>query len=661
MISQRCILAVLGLLFAPPGRAELPPLIPRTAFFTPAPKDQPTLSPDGKRMAFLAPNETGAPNLWVQELDTDRVVEITHYPSGLGAYQWAADGRHILFFQDKDGDEVNHLYSIDLDTKQTRDLTPHEGVKAQNLLLDARHPHKLLVGMNRRDRRIFDMYRVDLESGASQLEVENPGDVLSWVADGHFVIRAATAFRPDTGATLVRVRKDRNSPWIDLVNMPFERGLMLGQANGGSLVIGFTPDGKALDIVSALHSDKARIERIDAASGRRLKVLAEDPLCDVATWLQPLRPLTLVRPRDGQLQAVGFEQLKPKWRYLDAALGRDLEALQKRTGGFLFPVSRDTRDRKWILWLMREDAPMKYLLHDRRTRRTRDLFQDLPGLAAHALSQRKGIMIKARDGLDLACYLTLPVGVSARNLPLVLNPHGGPWARDEWGFDLDAQFLANRGYAVLQVNFRGSTGFGVAFLNAGNHQLGLGMQQDLYDALDWVVGQGLVDPKRVAVYGASAGGYATLRALADAPSRFRCGVDMVGPSDLATLLATMPPEWVPVKRRWVRRIGPVDQDKALNEALSPLFHVDAIKAPLMVVQGAHDPRVKVQHSDAVVAAARAKGLPVTYLFYPDEGHGLARDENNLDFYGRFEAFLALHLGGRAEPWAPVKGCSVELH
>jgi dipeptidyl aminopeptidase/acylaminoacyl peptidase len=270
------------------------------------------------------------------------------------------------------------------------------------------------------------------------------------------------------------------------------------------------------------------------------------------------------------------------------------------------------------------------------------------------------VLIPARDGLKLVGYLTLPAGVEARSLPLILFPHGGPWARDDWGFDPFIQWLANRGYAVLQVNFRGSTGLGKTFLNAGNHQFGLGMEDDMIDGVKWAVNQGLADPQRIAIMGASAGGYATLRGVSRYPDLFRCGVDLVGPSDLKILFTSMPAGWGAVKTRWVRRMGDVEHDEVLNRELSPLYHVDQIRVPLLIGQGANDPRVNIKNSDVIVEALRKKNIAVTYIVYPDEGHGFARPENNLDFFGRAEDFLAQCLGGHAEHWVKVPGSTAEV-
>ncbi|HWC65268.1 MAG TPA: S9 family peptidase, partial [Thermoanaerobaculia bacterium] len=541
-----------------------------------------------------------------------------------------------------------------------RDLTPFQGVKAQNLCTSPRRPGEILVGLNLRKRDAFDMYRVDLETGALRLDTENPGDVLSWTKDADFVIRGATAFDPKTLETIVRVRDSATAPWRDLLRMPFEDATMFGQYNGGSVIAGFEPDGRSLDVVSALHSATQRLERIDASTGATLAVLAEDPRSDVAEDLFEEVPLAMTEPRSGRLQAVAFEYGKREWKFLDPAVRADFEALGRAHRGFLAVVSRDTADRKWVVVEIVDDGPLTFFLWDRDARKETPLFQDQPDLAKYRLSPQEFVTIRARDGVTLPAYLTLPACVRPKNLPYVLLPHGGPWARDHWGFDPWVQWLANRGYAVLQVEFRGSTGFGKKFLNLGNHEFGLKMEDDSIDGARWAIAKGIADPKRLGIMGASGGGYATLRAITELPDMFAAAVDLVGPTDVSRLFSTMPAGWGAVKNRWIRRIGDVEHDPELNRKISPLYHVEAIRTPLLIGQGVNDPRVNIENANRIVAALRAKKIPVDYVVYPDEGHGFQRPENNLDFFGRAEEFLGRYLHGRAEPWKKIEGSTAEV-
>jgi len=644
--------------------AEAPPLIPREVIFGNPEKQLPLLSPDGTRLAYLAPDK-GVLNVFVRTLgkqDDSALTHEAHRPIFL--YRWAEDSAHILYLQDSDGDENWHVYSVDLKTKVVRDLTPFQGVKAQNLLTSPTHPNEILVGLNLRVPRVADMYRINLTTGAVVLDTENPGDVLSFTTDADFVIRAATAYNLETAETTLRVRDTQDQPWRNLVVWPFEQMGMYGQINGGTVVADFAPDGKSLFVVSALGSGTQRLVRIDAQTGKELEVLAEHPKSDVAEdflSFPDFRPMVMTNPSSHSVEAVAFEYMQYEWKVLDPSVKADFEVLQKGyPESFFLVTSRDRSDHNWIVAEDRSDGPLRFYLYDRDRKQARFLFTPQPQFEQYKLTPLKTVLIPARDGLKLVGYLTVPAGAESRNLPLILYPHGGPWARDDWGFDPFTQWLANRGYAVLQVNFRGSTGFGTTFLNAGNHQFGLGMEDDMIDAVKWAIGQRIADPKRIGILGASAGGYATLRGVSRYPDLFRCGVDLVGPSDVKILFSSMPAGWGAVKTRWVRRIGDVEHDEQLNRELSPLYHVGQIRVPMLIGQGANDPRVNIKNSDLIVEALRKKNVPVTYIVYPDEGHGFARPANNLDFFGRAEDFLEQCLGGRAEHWAKVPSSTAEV-
>jgi len=646
------------------AQAALPPLIPREILFGNPARTDPKVSPDGSQLSWLAPDKSNTLNVWTSALDGTHAHCVTNETGDpIEWYTWAGDGKHVLYLHDNAGDEIPHLFSTDLMTGNVRDLTPFRGVRAQNVLTDSRHPAAVLVAMNLRDRTKFDMYRVDLETGAITIEAQNPGDVLTWRADNNFVLRAATAFDGTTGRTIIRVRDAGDKPWRDLVVMPFERALFAGQVVNGSLIVGFDPDGKSLLIVSALHSDKGRLVRVDLQDGHEHGVIAEDPHCDVAfvdVGRLGMEPGVILHPVTGAVQAVQFNYMTPQWSFVDPKLKTDFENINREAPGFFDLVSRDNADRVWIVASRRSDAPVTYYKFDRGTKKLSRLFTENPALAKFAVAAKKPGIIKTRDGLEIVSYLTIAPGVDPRKVPLVLLIHGGPWDRDSDVYDPEVQFLANRGYAVLQANYRGSTGFGIKFFNAGNLQVGLGMVEDVLDAVRWAVDQGIADPKRVAAMGGSMGGFATLRALEMRPDLFACGVDEFGPADEAVSFRSSPSYWSNILARWRRRAGDADHDENWNRKISPLFHVDAIRAPLLIVQGKNDPRVTMANADAMVAALRKAKRDVTYVVYPDEGHGFARPENQFDFYGRGEEFLAKHLGGRAEPWKKIPGATGEL-
>jgi dipeptidyl aminopeptidase/acylaminoacyl peptidase len=555
------------------------------------------------------------------------------------------------------------LHAVDTRTGENKDLTPFAGVSMQNLLLNPRYPHEVLVALNKRSRMSFDMYRINLDDGSLHLEATNPGDVLSWTADRNFEVRAATAFLPGTGTTVVRVRDQPGGAWRDLVSWRFEDAVFPGQVNGGSVVAGFAADGSSLYLMSTTGSDHAQLTAIELGSGKERTAVAGD--CDVAEddsyggTAYDIRPIILQNPQTGEPDAVALECAERRWQAVNPAVRGDLEELQTRTPGFPFIIDRDRADTRWIVATLAGDRPIEYSLYERATHTLKFLFSEYPELPAQRLARPAHFNITARDGLRIPVYLTQPAGGGRH--PLILYPHGGPWARDHYEFDPLIQLLVNRGYAVLQPEYRGSTGYGKVFLNAGNHEYGLKTRDDAIDAVEWTIHQGIADPQRIGVLGFSAGGYLALRVTEARPDLFRATVDVVGPTDVAASLATIPPNWEAVKTRWVRRIGDAEHDEALNLRISPRFEHEPIPGSIFVAQGANDVRVKRELSDAFVTLLRKRGAQVTYVVYRDEGHGFVRPENNFDFYGRVEEYLAQRLGGRAQPWRAQPGAQVEIH
>jgi len=620
-------------------------LIPRDVLFGNPLKAGVRISPDGRMLSYIAPSARGVLNVWVKTIgkDDDRMITDDR-TRGIRSYQWAYNGKQIGYIQDKLGDENWHLYVTDLATRETRDLTPFTGVRVQDVITDRHFSDEVYVALNRRDPQVFDLYRLNLVTGALALDTENPGDVGGWVTDHNFVVRVAVATDRQDGGTIIRVRDGKGSPWRELLRLPF------GESGG---VVGFAEGNRNLYMTTSVGSDTTRLVEVDSKTGAELRTLIRNEKADIGRILQ--------NPDTYGIEAVSFNYLMPEWSVLDDAVKEDFALLRQIENGVFSITGRDLENKKWTVAFISDTGPVSFYLYDRERRHARFLFVHRPDLGQYTLAAMRPFIIKARDGLELVSYLTLPPGTEAKAVPLVLLVHGGPWARDGWGLDNEVQWLANRGYGVLQVNFRGSTGFGKAFLNAGNGQWGVGaMQHDLTDAVQWAIGAGIADPAQIAIMGASYGGYATLAGLTFTPDLYSCGVDIVGPSNLRTLMESVPPYWVPFKRRMILRIGDVERDDAFNRKISPLFHVENIRVPLMIAQGANDPRVKIAEAEQVVTAMRAKGLPVTYIVYPDEGHGFARPENRLDFYGRVEEFLARCLGGRAEPWQAVDGATAQV-
>jgi dipeptidyl aminopeptidase/acylaminoacyl peptidase len=661
MLRRSALAIVLGLFavlfFSCDALAQEVPLIPRKVFDAPAEHDLLTISPDGKTIAYTAPSDKGVANIWVEDLATHQKRMVTQAQRPIFGYQWAYDSAHLLYQSDENGNEDYHLYSVDLKSNAIRDLTPFQGIRSEHVLREPSHPGEIMVGMNLRDRKVFDIYRVNLETGATVLAAQNPGDVIGWTADSDLVVRAATAFN-DNLETVVRVRDSATAPWRDILKIPFEEAPFLGQVNGGNIIVSFTGDGKRLIVGSSKGSPTNRLVELDAATGKQIRVLASDPQADL--WQVFASNFILIQdPRDKHVEAAAFDYLRPEWRAVDPAVQEDVKYLSTLQPGAFLVSSQDLSGNTWAVWYFSDRAPISFYLYDRKARKAQLLFRDHPQLEQYKLAEMRPFTLPARDGFHLVSYLTLPPGAAQKNLPLVVAVHGGPWARDEWGFDPVGQLLANRGYAVLQVNYRASI-INVPYMNAANGKIGTLTDDDITDVVKWAIAQGIADPKRIAITGASFGGYSTLRALTLHPDLYACGVDVVGPADLATLMNSIPDYWKPVKKRWLRRIGDVTTDQQLNESLSPLYHADKIHVPLLIGHGAHDPRVKLSQSEKIVDTIRKNGGKVTFVVYSDEGHGFARPENTLDFDGRTEEFLHGCLGGRFEPWEKVPGSTAEV-
>ena len=631
--STRRFISVLVLIvaaLAAPLAAQQPELIPREVLFGNPERAFPQISPDGKLMGYLAPDQ-GFLNVWVRTVgkDDDRVVTKDR-KRGIRFFGWAEDSEHVLYIQDREGDENWHLYAVNLKSNAIRDLSPFEGVRVQQTFTDPNFPDQILMGMNLRDPRVFDLHRVNLKNGAIELEAEAAPNYTGWVTDHKFRVRAAVAATPDGGFQLV-LRKDAGAP--------FEPFITWGPEDEGA-PHGFTPDGNGLYLEDSLESDTSQLYEIDIATKKK-KPLAHNADVDVGP--------VLIHPIKHHVQAVGFNLDRLEWTVLDNSVAEDFAALRKVHAGQFGIINRDNADRTWLVAYVSDREPVRYYAYDRESRQVTYLFSNRPALEKHTLAAMKPVTVTARDGLKLHSYLTLPLNREPKNLPLVLNVHGGPWGRDTWGLSNEAQWLANRGYAVLQVNFRASSGFGKKFLHAGDREWGAKMHDDLIDAVNWAVKEGIADPKQICIYGGSYGGYATLVGVSFTPDTFKCGVDIVGPSNLVTLLKSIPPYWKPIQNMFRYRVGNEETETEFLHSRSPLFKADQIRVPLLVAQGANDPRVKQAESEQIVEAVRKKGKQVDYLLFPDEGHGFARPDNRMAFYAAAEEFLAKQLGGRAQP------------
>lgn len=605
----------------------LPTLIPREVLFGNPTFMRPHLSPDGEWLTYIAPLD-GVLNVWLRPADGGDASPLTHDTGrGIRAYAWTYDREHVLYVQDKDGDENWHVYAVCIADRSVRDLTPVDGVQAQLVAVERNTPDRILVALNQRDPALHDVYEVSLSTGESRMVLENPGDALAFVADGALEVRCIAAQTAEGGWD-VRVRTDGEWKSAHTVGPEDE-----------AAPVSFTNDGSGLYIVTSKGANAKQLAMLDAATGTVTPLAGREDI-DAGD--------AVFHPTARELQAVSFDRHRTEWEVLDESIRDDIDFLKTVNDGDLGIGSRTEDDTRWIVEYSRDLGSTCYYVYHRAEKRAEFLFSARPELDGYTLAPMSAVDIRSRDGLVLPSYLTLPVGSNGHNLPMVLNVHGGPWARDHWGYDPEAQWFANRGYACLQVNFRSSEGFGKAFTHAGDLEWGRKMLDDLIDAVDWAVERGIADPARVAIFGGSYGGYAVLCGLTFRPKVFCCGVDIVGPSNLLTFLNSIPPYWEVMRKLLDDRVGRAVEDEDMLKERSPLFHVENIVKPLLIAQGANDPRVPQAESDQIVSAMKSAGKPVEYMVFEDEGHGFARPENRLKFYAAAEAFLAKYLGGRSE-------------
>lgn len=618
-------------------------LIPRAALFGNPSRRGAAISPDGTHISFLAPLD-GVMNLYVAPRGAlDEAKPLTHETKrGIPFYEWAQDSRHVLIGKDTDGDENFHIHAIDITTGTMRDLTPHDNIQATIVKRSRKHPGAVVISHNARNPQLPDPYRIDIATGAATMITENQGFV-GFAIDDDFVVRCAVAMQPD--GSQVNLKPDAVSGWAEFMVFAPEDAMTSGIDDN------FAPDGTTL-MRSSTGRDTAALYRLDFTTGTST-LLAEHDRADIGG--------VLINEETKAPLAYNVNYERNRYIALDAAIQPNLDHLDRAGIGDWIVQSRTDDDRFWIIGTDADTAPGAAYLYDRTTRTLEKLYDSRPELADAPLAAMHPVVIGSRDGLNLVSYLTLPKGADAATpgrpahpLPLVLFVHGGPWWRDNFGYNSYHQWLANRGYAVLSVNYRASTGFGKTFLNAGDKEWGGKMDDDLLDAVDWAIAEHIADPARIAIMGGSYGGYATLASLTRNPEKYVCGVDIVGPSNLETFSNSIPPYWEAARSMVVKMIGdPASADGlALMRARSPINHADQLSCPLLIGQGANDARVKQAESDQMVAALKAKSIPVTYVLFPDEGHGFARPENNIAFNAITEHFLATHLGGRAEPIGP---------
>ncbi|MBN1826146.1 MAG: S9 family peptidase [Candidatus Eisenbacteria bacterium] len=609
-------------------------LIPREVLFGNPEKAGPQVSPDGTKMAYVAPVD-GVLNVWVGSIAEGDYKPVTRDTDrGIRGYFFAKDNKHLLYVQDKGGDENWRLYAVNLETGDIRDLTPFEGVQAQIVDLHKDYPDEILIGLNMEDPRLHDVYHLTISTGELNLVAKNPGNIIGWQTDADFTVRGALAANMEGGFDLL-VRESLDDEWEKILTWSSED-------NMNSEPVAFSKDGGSMYLLDSRNANAARLVLMDLAT-KEFEVIAEDPVYDVGG--------VMLHPDEYTVQAYAIDRDRTEWTVVDDAIREDWAIIERLHPGDHGRPRRNTDDDVWVVGFTADDGPVKYYMLDRKTKQTKFLFDHKPDLNDYTLAKMEPIEFTSRDGLTIHGYATFPPGKGRRNLPMVLNVHGGPWHRDGWGYNPEAQWIANRGYLCLQVNFRGSTGYGKEFLNAGDKEWGGKMHDDLVDAVNWAVEQGYADPEKVAIYGGSYGGYAALVGATFTPELFCCAVDIVGPSNLITFINTIPPYWSTFLEVMYKRVGNPETDKEFLESRSPLFKVNQIQIPMLIAQGANDPRVNQAESEQIVAALKDKGIEYEYMLFPDEGHGFAKPENRLKFYAAAEAFLAKHLGGRFEPAA----------
>jgi dipeptidyl aminopeptidase/acylaminoacyl peptidase len=616
------------------------PMIPRSALFGNPTRAAGQISPDGQWLSWLAPKD-GVMNIWVAPASDPAaaraITSATERP--IRQYFWSPDARAVMYIQDKGGDENFLLYAIDLASGTETTVTPFENTRVELVGTSTTIKDKLLLGINNRDPRWHDVYLLDIPTGALTLVLENNA-YAGFIADDSLTLRIAMRQNEAGGTDYFRI--DNGT----VEDAPFESTAMEDSLT--TAPVGYTSDGATLYWIDSRGRNTAALIAQDTATGEK-RLIAEDDKADISN--------TLRDPVTGEVEAWAVDYLTTQWHASDPDTAASLKWLGERLEGDFGINSRTDDDSVWIVWNDPLTKPVRTFIYDRKAGTLTPFYVSRPELEGMPLQPMHPREIASRDGLTLPSYLTLPPGSDADGdgvpdapVPMVLLVHGGPWARDGYGFNAVHQLLANRGYGVLSVNFRGSTGFGKNFINAGNKQWGLKMHDDLIDAVDWAVREGIAAADKVAIMGGSYGGYATLAGLAFTPETFACGVDIVGPSNLETLLATIPPYWAPMVKIFHERMGDPNTEEGLAtlRAASPLYKADRITRPLLIAQGANDPRVKQAESDQIVGAMKSAGIPVTYVLFPDEGHGFARPENNIAFFAIAENFLAECIGGRAE-------------
>jgi dipeptidyl aminopeptidase/acylaminoacyl peptidase len=610
-------------------KESLAPLIPMKDFFRNPTKVAYQISPNGEYLAYLQPWENRL-NVFVEKIGSGQPTRVTSAKArDISGYTWKGDNR-IVYIQDTGGDENYRLFAVGIDGSNPKDLTPFEKVRAQMIDRLERNENEILVGLNKRVPQVSDVYRINVNTGEMQMIAENPGNYTGWATDWDGKLRIAVT--TDGVNSTLMFRNTEADKFAPVITTSFKETIS---------PLLFTPDNKQLYVATNIGRDKTAIVKYDVETKKELEKIYEHPEVDVTNLLSSRKRRAIL--------GVSYNTDKTHYYFIDKQRGELQKDLERRLPGYEVRLAGCNLDEdKCLVRTFTDRSLGAYYFYDLKSKDFKKLADVSPWLNEQDLVSMKPIKYQSRDGLTVNGYLTLPKGVPARNLPVVVNPHGGPWYRDSWGFNPEVQFLANRGYAVLQVNFRGSTGYGRKFWEASFKQWGKTMQDDITDGVQWLIKQGIADPKRIGIYGGSYGGYATLAGLVYTPDLYAVGVDYVGVSNIFTFLKAIPPYWKPYLEMLYEMIGHPEKDKELLTAASPVFHSKNIKVPLLIAQGANDPRVNKAESDQMVEVLKGRGIEVPYIVKANEGHGFANEENRFEFYRAMEEFLGKHLGGRVE-------------
>jgi len=605
-------------------------LVPMKDFFRNPEKAAYQLSPDGAKLSFKAPYKKRM-NIFIQDTQLKnkpyRITSVTD--RDIQGYFWKGND-HILYMRDFGGDENYHVFCVDLKTKRTKDLTPFKG--ARNGIMDDLEDisdDEVLMFSNKNKKEVFDIYSLNIITGKISMRAENPGNITDYGTDHQGRVRLAEISDGVNTDILYRESEDK----------PFKKIFHTGFKDTFNPQF-FTFDDKDLYVASNMGRDKIVIVKYDVAAGKEREVLFKHPDVDVSG-------ISYSKKRKVLLAASYYTSKQGRYFFDDEIKGIFEKIQKKLPEDVEIDISSTNKNEDmFIVTTYSDKIPGISYLYDVKKDALSMLTIACPWIKPEQMASMKPIEYKSRDGFTIHGYLTLPNNKEAKNLPVIINPHGGPWSRNRWDYNREVQFLANRGYAILQMNFRGSTGYGKKFWAASFKQWGLKMQDDISDGVKWIIEQGIADPDRVAIYGASYGGYATLAGMTFTPELYACGVDYVGISNLFTFLKTIPAYWKPTIEMWYEEVGNPEKDKELMTKVSPLFHVDNIKAPLLIAQGANDPRVNINESNQMVDALKKRGIKVPYIVKKNEGHGFRNEENRFDFYRAMEKFLAECVGNK---------------